>query len=217
MDTLYLELPLPRCPHCGRADPLLVRVWNNDGKPLPRADGGKAWYWSAFACRSCSGVVTVRGKQTEAKNFSGVGVHGLVPDAMFPEAMHVDDTVPSEAARYMKQALETQHAPDACVLMCAASIDAMLKDKGLKTGSLFARLEEALTQQLIPKALSDWSHWGRLDANGSRHADEAASPLSDEDAERSIGFARAMAEYLYVLPAKMPAKRASEAGTKPVS
>jgi hypothetical protein len=94
-----------------------------------------------------------KGELIAAKSIGGSAVNGLKVEGTHPSALAVADAVPGEAARYLKQALETKHAPDACVLMCAASIDAMLKEKGFKDGSLSKRLDEALAAQLIPKAL----------------------------------------------------------------
>lgn len=131
---------------------------------------------------------------------------------MHPESKKVNKDIPEEAARYLKQAYETAHSPDACVLMCAASIDAMLKREGLKDGSLYTRIKQALTEQLIPKALHDWAHRVRLDANQPRHADEDAKSLTTEDASRALEFAEAMANYLFVLPALMPKVKESDTG-----
>jgi hypothetical protein len=129
---------------------------------------------------------------------------GIVIARYFPAMASVDAAVVPSAARYLKQALETRYAPDACVLMCASAIDAMLKDKGVAEGTLKQRIDLALEQRLIPTALSIWAHRVRLDANDTRHADVASGGMTAEDAARAIDFANAMANYLYVLPAKMP-------------
>lgn len=89
--------------------------------------------------------------------------------------------------------------------MCAGAIDAMLKDKSLVDGSFKQRIDRALEGRLIPSALSEWAHRVRLDANDTRHVDPSSDGMTTEDADRAIDFSMAMANYLYVLPAKMPA------------
>jgi hypothetical protein len=78
----------------------------------------------------------------------------------------------------------------------------MLKDKGYKQGSLNSRIDEA-AKNLITSEMAGWAHEIRLDANDQRHADEAASLPTKEDAERLIEFASALAQFLYVLPARV--------------
>jgi len=49
--------------------------------------------------------------------------------------------------------------------------------------------------------LAEWAHEVRLDANSQRHADESAPLPTKEEAEKTIEFAKALAEFLFVLPA----------------
>jgi len=85
-------------------------------------------------------------------------------------------------------------------MLCASSVDAMLKAKGFKEGSLFARIEKASVQGLITKEMALWAHDVRLDANDERHADEAALLPSQKNAERCIEFTKALGLFLFVLP-----------------
>lgn len=51
--------------------------------------------------------------------------------------------------------------------------------------------------------MAAWAHEVRLDANDQRHADDE-SPLPEiEDVKRVIEFARALATFLFVLPARV--------------
>ncbi len=100
------------------------------------------------------------------------------------------------------------HAPAGAVMLTASSVDAMLKAKGYKDGSLYARIEKAAEDHLITKDMRDWAHEVRLDANDQRHADEEAPLPSNADADRSLTFANALAEFLFVLPAKVAEGRA---------
>jgi hypothetical protein len=88
-------------------------------------------------------------------------------------------------------------------MLAASAIDAMLKAKGLKNGTLYTRIDEASKTHLITADMSAWAHEVRLDANDQRHADETAPLPDSHDAERSIEFAQALGEVLFVLPARV--------------
>ena len=57
--------------------------------------------------------------------------------------------------------------------------------------------------------MEEWAHEVRLDANEQRHADEKGldeqdAPLPNwADADKSIAFAKALGEFMFVLPAKV--------------
>src|SRR5437870_1656655 len=68
-------------------------------------------------------------------------------------------------------------------------------------GNLAASSEES--PDLITAEMAEWAHEVRLDANAQRHADRAATRPTGEDARRCIEFALALAEFLFVLPARV--------------
>jgi hypothetical protein len=88
-------------------------------------------------------------------------------------------------------------------MLCASAVDAILKDHGLKDGSLYVRIDQAKGKGLVTDGMAKWAHQVRLDGNDQRHADEAAPLPSQQDAERSLSFALALAEILYVVPARV--------------
>lgn len=196
------QLNLEKCPHCRRQHPRLDYVYSHSNifAQWPRADGGKRHSWGVYVCYSCSGHIVVRGQQDRLEN----GEYGISVEAIFPRPKSVHDSIEGPAAKFLSQALDTLHAPDACVLMCAASIDAMLKEKDLVKGNLHSRIREAVKTHLIPKSLGDWAHQVRLDANRPRHADETNANVTPEEAERAVAFAEAMGQYLFVLPSLIP-------------
>jgi hypothetical protein len=104
---------------------------------------------------------------------------------------------------YLQQALESIHAPAGAVMLAASAIDAMLKTKGYQEGSLFTRINQAAEAHLITREMAEWAHEIRLDANDQRHAD-VNQPLPDEtQAKKCVDFALALAEFLFVLPARV--------------
>jgi hypothetical protein len=119
----------------------------------------------------------------------------------FPDAeVAIPEAVPERAWEYLRQAVESRHAPAGSVVLCASSVDAMLKSKGYKDGTLNSRIRSAAADHLITPEMAEWAHEVRLDANDNRHADESAPLPTDADALRCIDFARALGEFLFVLP-----------------
>jgi hypothetical protein len=122
---------------------------------------------------------------------------------MWPTAPTVSDTVPGRARNFLLQAMASLHAPSGSVMLTASAVDAMLKNKGYRNGSLNARIDAAAKDHQITAEMATWAHEIRLDANDERHADESAEPPTKEDAERLIEFANSLAQFLYVLPARV--------------
>jgi len=93
-------------------------------------------------------------------------------------------------------------------MLTASAVDAMLKAKGLKEGSLFKRIDTAAANHLITDEMAAWAHEVRLDANDQRHDDEEGVMPAEVDAKKSIEFAMALAQFLFVLPASVERGRA---------
>ena len=116
------------------------------------------------------------------------------------------------------------HAPPLAQIGASRSVDSMLKAKGygddalIKRGykdpKLFHRIEAALADHLITQEMADWAHEVRLDANEQRHVDETVPDPTKDDAERTIKFAKALAEYLFVLPSMVTRGRAKITGVE---
>jgi hypothetical protein len=88
-------------------------------------------------------------------------------------------------------------------MLAASAVDAMLKAKDYKKGSLYDRIDKAVSDHLITDDMSKWAHEVRLDANDQRHADEGAPSPNKADAERVVDFARALGDFLFVFPARV--------------
>jgi Domain of unknown function (DUF4145) len=190
------QLPLDRCPHCGIAAPTLSMSYNQQVKGR---NGEQPRWWFLYHCASCAGAV-----MTEAQNAQNADVA-----RMWPSSASAAEELPERARQFLNQALASVHAPAGAVMLTASAIDAMLKDKGLKQGSLSARIDQAAANHLITAEMAAWAHETRLDANDQRHADESATLPSRADAEKVIAFAQALAQFLYVLPARVERGRKS--------
>jgi len=184
------NLELDRCPHCSIATPLLGRISGNE---TTDHGGGNKRFWSTYKCASCGGLVLVSSPNDMNHQITDI----------WPAPKVVSEEVPSRAREFLTQAISSLHAPAGAVMLTGSSVDAMLKDKGLREGSLYARIDAAAAAHLITAEMAAWAHDIRLDANDQRHADEGA-PLPDAaNAAKAIEFATALAQFLYVLPARV--------------
>ena len=198
------HLALQRCPHCRTANPTLPRKTTVAAQPgkqhFLRQIGGQVIQWHIYACESCAGLVG--GGVMVAPHQSGTvansQIHWLVP---LVQSLSAD--IPSQASRYLMQAQETISSPDSSVMTSASAVDAMLKARGYKSGTLYSRIVKAEEDGVLTKDMSEWAHDIRLDANDERHADLAHTGTTAEDAQRCLDFADALADLLFVLPARV--------------
>ena len=129
---------------------------------------------------------------------------------LYPASESMDDeTIPANARTYLNQAISSQHAPAGAVMLAASAVDAMLKSKGYREGSLYSRIEKAVADHLITEDMGTWAHEVRLDANEQRHADDSYN-IGEGDAKRVIEFTKALALFMFVLP-KMVKRGIAEA------
>lgn len=185
----HLMLDLSRCPHCNVDRPRLSKVHelktNNFTQTHERC-------WRIYVCGRCGGIVSASAGTWEAE-----------VREQYPGTNEVDTAVSERAKEYLEQAINSLSSPAGAVMLAASSVDAMLKAKGLKDGTLYSRIDEAAKAHLITAEMALWAHEVRLDANDQRHSDEAVPLPTTEDAKRSVEFAQALAQFLFVLPARV--------------
>jgi hypothetical protein len=190
MPLLGSQLDLDRCPFCNVDMPNLTNKYQlvtDDYK------GRKRRFWRFYICTRCGGIVTA----------ASTGGWDIGVTEMYPSPSTISETIPEPARRYLKQALQTLNSPDSSMVMSASAVDAMLKVKGYKDGSLYTRINKAVEDHLITEEMGKWAHQVRLDANDQRHADDTAPVPIMEDAEKCVDFAQALAEFLFVLPSRV--------------
>jgi len=205
MPTLSPKLIIERCPHCSIAKPDLSAQHTN---PVTTTNhlGHNQRIWRYYIRSSCGGIVTA----------SGASQNGTVQD-IFPKHESVDEAVPAIARAYLTQALQSLHAPAGAVMLAASSVDATLKEKNYKTGNLYSRIEKAVTAHIITNEMAKWAHEVRLDANDQRHADEVAPLPTEIEAKKCIDFAKALGEFMFVLPSRVQRGIAEAAKQNPTS
>lgn len=183
------QLQLERCPHCNTARPTLSEVSTHE----THGALSRSMVWKVYECSTCGCLVTACSGQV-----------GFPVTDYFPSnESDLDEAIPSNARSYLKQATESTHAPAGAIMLCASSVDAMLKEKGYTDGSLFRRIDEASRNHDITESMAEWAHQVRLDANEQRHADVEAGLPTREEANQSIEFTKALAQFLFVLPARI--------------
>jgi hypothetical protein len=132
-----------------------------------------------------------------------VGVDPDFPETIlqiFPSQQEAHEDIPEPARRFLQQAMETLHAPDAAAVMAGSAVDAMLKHLKLTEGSLYSRIDKAVEDHTITKAMGDWAHEVRLGSNRPRHDNPHVSP---DEAKHSVRFAEALGYFLFVLSAQI--------------
>ncbi|MFS2179551.1 DUF4145 domain-containing protein [Rhizobium pisi] len=123
--------------------------------------------------------------------------------ALYPAEKAAHEDLPEVARKFLQQAYETLHAPDASTVMAASAVDAMLKEKGYTSGSLYQRIDQALNDNVLTQGMATWAHSVRLEANGVRHADAAKPHATPEEAAQTVEFAEALGNFLFVLTARV--------------
>lgn len=198
MPNLDEYLKIPRCPHCSVDNPNLKRIV---AEFVTHSDNGRnGRRWNVYKCGRCGGVVTA---------YAQSGTNEVVK--IYPDIQLVDEILPIKVKTFLQQAIDSTFAPSGSVMLCASSVDAMLKEKGYLNGSLYSRINTAEKEGLLTADMATWAHEVRLDANDNRHSDVDAELPTVEDAKHAIEFTQTLAEFLFILPSKV--KRGIEATT----
>jgi len=190
-DEFLDVLPLERCPHCHTDRPTLElrhRLKTNNYKETNNR------IWGFYECKRCGGIISLA-----FRIFPGQRIF----DMMFPKSITLDDSIPERAKHHLQEAINCLHSPSASIVSSASAVDAMLKEKGLTKGNLNDRINTAATSHLITEEMKEWANQIRLGANSQRHADITTKIPTTDEANRMIEFARALAEFLFVLPSRV--------------
>lgn len=182
-------LSIKRCPHCQIASPNISHVYTYKTQS---ANSTNTRFWLLYQCASCGGMLLASRSETNDEALE-----------IFPSPKHVEECIPYKARTFLEQAINSLNAPSGSIMLSASAIDAMLKEKGYIEGSLNDRINSAAKNHLITEGMSEWAHSIRLEANEQRHADTESELPNDEDAQRTVDFALALAHFLFVLPERV--------------
>ena len=203
------ELPLERCPRCSRHWPTL----KVSGQPISTTaqDGSNPRMFLVYVCASCGGAILVSTKRDPQRNIINSEIEEILP-----APVQLSDTIPETARRFLAQAQESLHAPDGAVMLAASAVDALLKAKEYREGSLYARIKKAVDDHVLTPDMGLWAHQVRLEANNPRHADDEEPHASEIAARQSVEFALALANFLFELPTRVT-RGLKEAGGTPTA
>jgi len=194
---------ISRCPHCSVATPHLKHLWTTPHQIMLPDKPLEGRFWATYLCTTCANLVLVKcqgsNRQNEGQGFPAN--HKI--EKLFPEPKSAHDDIPEPARTFLQQAYETLHAPDAAAVMAGSAVDAMLKYHKYTEGSLYSRIDQAVTDNLLTKGMADWAHAVRLGSNRPRHADKDKPHVSPEEAKQSVEFAEALGNFLFVLTARI--------------
>lgn len=190
MPNLDEYLKIKRCPHCSIDTPNLSGVMSEFTTKADDLTNERQW--RVYNCRRCGGVVTA----FCYKNNREVR-------RIYPGIETVDEILPLKVKTFLQQAIDSAFAPAGSIMLCASAVDAMLKEKGLTEGSLYTRINKAVTEGLLTNDMATWAHQVRLDANDQRHSEVNADLPTVNEAKQVIEFTRTLAEFLFVLPSKV--------------
>ena len=186
---LRTHLDLPKCPLCGVNSPNLGYLSDSAVSDYL----GQVRTWAVYRCNKCAGLVTARADGINAE------IYFHHPRANEP----LSADIPERSRDYLTQAMDSAGSPAGAVVMAASAVDSMLQNKNYATGTLNEKINAAVGDHLITQDMAEWAHNLRLDANAQRHPDLAAALPTSEDAQRSIDFALALGEIMFVLPARV--------------
>lgn len=192
MPNLDNQLILDRCPHCGIDKPNLSKV----GSQIETSSYNNTVRrrWNNYSCARCGGLVIACCDHSS-------GTSEITE--MYPVNTTIDDAIPGRAKEYLSQSINSIHSPSGSIMLSASSVDAMLKAKNYREGSLYSRIDKAAEDHLITAEMAQWAHHVRLEANEERHADDNYIMPNEQDASRVLDFTLALAEFLFVLPSKV--------------
>jgi hypothetical protein len=152
--------------------------------------------WALFTTTCCGGLLLAVGEK-------GNSAANAPIENLYPSVRSAAAAIPDPARRYLQQAMETLQAPDAAAVMAGSAVDAMLKHLKLTEGSVYKRIDEAVSQHILTPAMGEWAHEVRLGANRPRHSDEQNPHVSPQQAQQSVEFAEALAHFLFVLSSRV--------------
>ncbi len=121
------------------------------------------------------------------------------------QAHTVHEAVPERPRQILREANDARRSPIACTTTAVRAVEAMLAEKGYRDRKLGLkwRIAKASESGDLPKDMGDWAEEVRVLGVAS-HTDEELEPLfTKEDAERALLFANTLAQYLFVLPARI--------------
>jgi uncharacterized protein DUF4145 len=187
------------CPHCRRD-----AVFNIVSAPYWESEHGIVRIAAVMQCPGCLKLIL------------GIVLH--IPrtpnydyEAHYPLGKPnetVDPSVPQDVAEDFKEAIRCQwvQAYRACVVMCRRALQTSVLLLNAAGGTLIKQIEDLAAKGVITAPLKDFAHEIRLTGNAGAHSD-GLTDVKEADAEAIVEFTREFFDHVYVMPAKLKARK----------
>ncbi|MBZ5533883.1 MAG: DUF4145 domain-containing protein [Acidobacteriia bacterium] len=120
----------------------------------------------------------------------------------------LEKSIPEDVAEDFREAIRCQwvKAYRACVVMCRRAIQSSVITLNAKGKNLVEQIDDLASKGTITQPLREFAHEIRLAGNVGAHAD-GLDDTKDSDAEDIVAFTREYLDHVYVMPAKLKARR----------
>ena len=194
------------CPHCMQKS-YFRPVGGAHAEPL--GNSGSFEIVNAAQCEACKRFLLVegRGLRNQPAQLLNVFPLGKPND-------NVDAEIPDAIAEDFKEALRCEwvKAYKGCVVMCRRAVQSSVIELGARDGKLIEQIDELFKKGKITEALKEFAHEVRLTGNDGAHpGKDGLSDVSPKDASDIIEFTREYLHHVYVMPAKLRARRPAAA------
>jgi hypothetical protein len=164
---------------------------------------------SAAQCESCKGFVLVIGQKPP-------GYQQFVLEAVYPLGKPNDSVPPeveqvaADVAADFKEALRCHWVKSyrASVVMCRRAIQSSAIALKASGGRLIDQIDDLFKTGKITESLKDFAHEVRLTGNDGAHPDkDGLVAVKEQDSAAIIEFTREYLHHVYVMPAKLRARK----------
>lgn len=196
------------CPHCAKESYF---------RPVGGAylEANSTIICNAAQCEACKGFALVVGRRNPGmQEFSLAAFYplGRPNDA-------VDRTIPARIADDFREALRCRwiEAYKATVTMCRRAIQASCIEKNAdRNKKLVGQIDELAGKGVITQPLREFAHEVRLEGNDGAHPDaDGLENVTPKDADDIIEFTREYLHHVYVMPAKLQARKGASTTAVP--
>lgn len=188
------------CPHCRRE-----AVFSQVGSPITEGMPGNGHrIVCMMRCPGCFKYILAFALHLPQAYDYGYESH--YPMGMPDE--NLDESIPSDVAEDFREAIRCQavKAFRACVVMCRRALEASVRAKRASGRNLVEQIDDLATKQIITAPLKEFAHEIRLTGNAAAHSD-GLDNIKEDDAEAIMEFAREYLNHVYVMPARLQARR----------
>jgi hypothetical protein len=199
------------CPHCS-----VFSYFRPTASCFEHRPNGLQFVISAAQCESCKEFVMVIGE----RNLNQGGQPPCFLRSVYPLGKP-NDTVPPEVVQEAKEVAEDFKEALRChwiksyrasVVMCRRAIQSSAIALKAAGGRLIDQIDDLFKTGKITEGLKDFAHEIRLTGNDGAHPDkDGLADVKEGDSSAIIEFTREYLHHVYVMPAKLKARKAVSA------